>query len=76
MLGEIYKDKYQGPLGVDMMIVAGAEGQGFLLHPCVEINLRRTMGHVALSIPPFADGFARVMQIVLTDKYRIQIRKR
>jgi hypothetical protein len=23
----------------------------YLLHPCVELNLRRTMGHVALSIP-------------------------
>ncbi len=36
---------FRGPLGVDMMIVEGG-----LLHPCVEINLRRTMGHVALSL--------------------------
>jgi hypothetical protein len=36
---------YEGPFGIDMMIVKGG-----LLHPCVEINLRRTMGHVALSI--------------------------
>ena len=38
-----------------MMVVATDEKDGFLLHPCVEINLRRTMGHVALSIPPFRE---------------------
>lgn len=74
-LGTIYAGHYQGPFGIDMMVVATDEKEGFLLHPCVEINLRRTMGHVALSIPPFADGYARVMQIVLTDKYRIRVRK-
>ncbi len=74
-LGPLYADKYQGPFGIDMMVVATDEKEGFLLHPCVEINLRRTMGHVALSIPPFADGYARVMQIILTDKYRIRVRK-
>lgn len=74
-LGDKYDDKYQGPFGIDMMVVATDEKDGFLLHPCVEINLRRTMGHVALSIPSFADGYARVMQIILTDKYRIRVRK-
>lgn len=67
--------KYRGPFGVDMMIISTENRNGFLLHPCVEINLRRTMGHVALSIPPFADGFPRVMQITLTDKYRLKIHK-
>lgn len=74
-LGALYADKYQGPFGIDMMVVATDKKDGFLLHPCVEINLRRTMGHVSLSIPPFADGYARVMQIILTDKYRIRVRK-
>lgn len=37
---------YSGYLGVDMMIVASPEG-GFALHPCVEVNLRMTMGMVA-----------------------------
>lgn len=41
--------------GVDMMIVAKENGDGFLLHPCVEINLRRTMGHVALALSPYDD---------------------
>lgn len=38
---------YSGPLGVDQMVVRSPEG-GYLLHPCVEINLRYTMGHVAI----------------------------
>lgn len=75
LLGEIFCGRYRGPFGVDMMIVTKEDGDGFLLHPCVEINLRRTMGHVALTIPPFSDGFLRVMQISLTDKYRLRIRK-
>lgn len=47
---------YVGPLGVDMMIVADEhhvknDGEpSFLINPCVEINLRRTMGHVALAL--------------------------
>ncbi|MBR2102092.1 MAG: hypothetical protein IJ928_04995 [Prevotella sp.] len=48
----LFRNKYAGPFGVDMMIVARGQGQGFMLHPCVEINLRRTMGHVALALSP------------------------
>lgn len=48
-LQSVIPDGYKGGIGVDMMIVKN--GEGFLLHPCVEINLRRTMGHVALSFP-------------------------
>lgn len=36
------------PLGVDMMIVE-ADG-AYKVHPCVEVNLRRTMGYLALKI--------------------------
>ena len=36
---------YAGPLGVDMMVCRS--GEGFLLHPCVEINLRMNMGILA-----------------------------
>mgnify|MGYP003293542015 FL=1 len=36
------------PFGVDMMIVD--EGGKLKLHPCVEVNLRRTMGYVALKV--------------------------
>ena len=67
---------YTGPFGVDMMILSRPDGQGFSVHPCVEINLRRTMGHVALAMAaasPFAPS--RVMQITLSDKYRIHIKR-
>ena len=49
-LGELYRGQYAGPFGVDMMVVRGDDQQHFLLNPCVEINLRRTMGHVALEL--------------------------
>ena len=39
--------RYEGCFGVDMMFVKG--DAGYLLHPCVEVNLRRTMGWVALA---------------------------
>ena len=64
---------YSGPFGVDMMILSRPDGQGFSIHPCVEINLRRTMGHVAIEMGEFP--LPRVMQITLSDKYRIHIRR-
>ncbi len=39
---------YTGPLGVDLMIVA--TDTSFSIHPLVEINLRMTMGWVALQL--------------------------
>lgn len=70
-LGLLLKGKYQGPFGVDMMAVAADEG--YLLHPCVEINLRRTMGHVALLLSPDDDDVLRVMRIMYSDyKYHLQ----
>lgn len=50
--------RYVGPLGVDMMVVSPT-----LLNPCVEINLRRTMGHVALAISPKDSGLQQVMRV-------------
>ena len=73
-LGRIVGDRYRGPLGVDMMVIARTDGaEGFFVNPCVEINLRRTMGHVALAIPESPDGKPRTMRIELTDKYRLRI---
>ena len=37
--------RYEGPLGVDMMLEK--TDKGIMLHPCIEVNLRRTMGYVA-----------------------------
>jgi len=52
ILPTAYKS-YRGPIGVDMMIssdvLAGRQAGRTRLHPCVEVNLRQTMGHLALS---------------------------
>ena len=42
------KENYNGPFGVDMMI-ASKDGQSELVS-CIELTLRRTMGHVALEL--------------------------
>lgn len=50
------KDIYSGPFGVDMMIYANSEKDSYGvkdsygINDCVEVNLRRTMGHVALDL--------------------------
>ncbi len=47
--------RYCGPLGVDMMVVRRPEGT-LALHPLVELNLRRTMGFVALELRKLLPG--------------------
>lgn len=77
LLSPVLAGSYYGPLGIDMMIVSSFIPPPssllpypsslilppFSLHPCVEINLRRTMGHVALHLSPSDDGVLRVMRI-------------
>lgn len=41
---QLFCNKYQGFLGIDMMLCEGNEDKSFLIHPCVEINSRMTMG--------------------------------
>lgn len=51
---------YDGPVGVDMMLYEGADGST-LIYPAVEMNLRLTMGFVALSLAErFGRGFFRI----------------
>lgn len=64
---------YEGPLGVDMMIVAPDNASLLQLHPCVELNLRRTMGHVALALTPKQPQPWLTMRIKHTDRYRLHI---
>lgn len=45
IMSSALKEVYTGPFGVDMMIL----NNGYI-HPCVELNLRQTMGHVALAL--------------------------
>lgn len=47
ILSDLISDIYEGFLGVDMMIVHNPHSEGYLLHPCVELNLRMTMGMAA-----------------------------
>ena len=72
-LPALLKGGYVGPFGVDMMVV---KGDKFLLHPCVEINLRRTMGHVALALSPTDDELVRVMRIEYSeDCYKLKVER-
>ncbi len=61
---------YLGPLGVDMMIVknnaqCSMSNAQFKLHPCVEVNVRRTMGELSLHMLPLlangAEGYFRII---------------
>lgn len=62
---------YEGPFGVDMMIVTAEK---LVLHPCVEVNLRRTMGHVALSLPASDALPDRIMTIIHDVNYQLKVR--
>lgn len=46
LLSTVFGETYTGYLGVDMMVCRDEEGS-YLIHPCVEINLRMNMGVVA-----------------------------
>lgn len=58
VLGEMYDSDYSGPVGIDMMVVTGADGR-LMLHAAVEINLRYTMGFVALALSRYVGGQSR-----------------
>lgn len=47
VLQEHYSSTIATPLGVDMMICRDANGCKYAVHPCVEVNVRMTMGIVA-----------------------------
>ena len=63
-LSPVFNGSYAGPFGIDMMIVNNTyhPSPTAFLHPCVEINLRRTMGHVALALSPTDDDRQLVMR--------------
>lgn len=56
---------YQGPLGVDMMVVE--ENGCRKVHPCVEVNMRRTMGWAALVIAQRTRGRYDTMRVVCQE---------
>lgn len=78
IMTESLRGKYAGPFGLDMMIVSmdkSLRGKDNLrLHPCVELNLRRTMGHVALRVSPDEPQPQALMRIVFDGgRYRLRI---
>ena len=78
LLKTALQGRYSGPFGIDMMVVRNesknrGEKMEFALHPCVELNLRRTMGHAALAIPCDETTPARLMRIDYTDRHRLTI---
>lgn len=71
ILTESFHDSYRGPFGIDMMVV---HDDGKLkVHPCVELNLRRTMGFVALSFGVKATEAQKLMQISYDGKYHFSV---
>lgn len=51
-LTQVLGGRYAGPLGVDVLLTPRG------LHPCIEINLRRTMGHAAIAMAQRLPGTA------------------
>lgn len=49
ILSKRYGALYRGCIGVDMLIYQRADGH-YDIHPCIEINMRYTMGYVALRL--------------------------
>lgn len=62
ILTEIIGGKYVGPLGIDMMADTNR------LVPCVELNLRPTMGTVARRVRQMLGADYRRMRVVNTKK--------
>ena len=75
-MGPLLKDRYAGAFGIDMMVVRRDDGDGFLLHPCVEINLRRTMGHVAISLTEYCSVLPKLMKIEYSSNvYKMRVNR-
>ncbi len=55
-----------GPFGIDMMIVRTEDGKT-RVHPCVEINFRRTMGHVAIALQQHITTPFEAMAVTFED---------
>lgn len=64
---------YVGPFGIDMMVVNDRATGRRRVHPCVEMNLRRTMGHVALALAGDDTTPQRLMTIRKEGPFRLHI---
>lgn len=69
ILTPLLGNTYHGPFGIDMMLVNS--DSEVLVHPCVELNLRMTMGHVTLGI---TEATYHLMSIVYQQgKYSLKL---
>ena len=50
ILTRLIAPHYRGWLGIDMMIYRDRQSGSLRIHPCIELNLRRTMGVAAMHI--------------------------
>ena len=76
LLPDMLSSDYHGLLGVDMMTVrteTKKDATLFALHPCVEVNLRCTMGHVALALSKRIPDTVAQMQIVHREHFVVQL---
>lgn len=64
-LGRVVAPCYSGPVGVDMMVALNHAGERFIM-PCVEANLRFTMGFVAKAV---ADRCPDLCPALTTDSF-------
>lgn len=72
--GKAFRGRYRGFFGVDMMVVRDTDAGKYKVHPCVEINLRRTMGHVALALSRHACETTRaVLNIEKNNNYQLKL---
>ena len=69
-----FAGRYLGPLGVDMMVVDNLAGEP-LIHPCVEVNVRRTMGELSLHILPLLAEGTEGFFSILYDKDSESLRR-
>lgn len=68
-LGDMLRDcAYSGPLGVDMLIAPDGT-----VNPCIELNLRRTMGFAAIDIHRRLDIEGRLMMCAPVDGHTIML---
>ena len=67
---QIYGNIYTGYLGVDMLVYRRKTNGEFAIHPCIEVNMRYTMGMVALRISQkyLAPNARGDMRITYTNK--------
>ena len=80
MIRKMYAPYYTGIIGVDMLIYQS--GDSFRLHPCVEINMRKNMGYLAIRLTEkylhpdsqgeFVIGYNNNPQLVVQNHEQLQ----